>query len=70
MRVLRKKDVARKVGLSGVHIMRLTKDGRFPAPFQLGPASIGWLENEIDQWIEEKAGMRQVTPLVQNEDGQ
>ena len=58
MKVLRKKDVAVKVGLSAVHIMRLVKWGRFPAPLKLGPASIGWLETEIDQWIEVKAAQR------------
>ena len=58
MKVLRKKDVAVKVGLSAVHIMRLGKWGRFSAPLKLGPASIGWLETEIDQWIEIKAAQR------------
>ena len=58
MKILRKKDVAAKVGLSAVHLMRLVKWERFPRPLQLGPASIGWLESEIDDWIQERANQR------------
>ena len=58
MRVLRKKDVAAKVGLSAVHVMRLAKAGRFPEPFPLGPSSIGWLESEVNDWIEDRARRR------------
>ena len=58
MKILRKKDVAAKVGLSAVHLMRLVKWERFPRPLKLGPASIGWLESEIDDWIQERANQR------------
>ena len=51
MRILRKPAVSDKVGLRQVHIMRLVKDGKFPEPIRLGPASIGWLASEIDEWI-------------------
>ena len=58
MKILRKKEAAAKVGLSPVHLMRLVKWERFPRPLQLGPASIGWLESEIDDWILERANQR------------
>ena len=58
MNILRKRGVATKVGLSGVHIMRLVRRGAFPEPLRLGPASIGWLESEVDQWLEQKAEQR------------
>ena len=58
MKILRKKEAAAKVGLSPVHLMRLVKWERFPRPLQLGPASIGWLESEIDDWIQKKANQR------------
>ena len=67
MKILRKKDVASKVGLSAVHLMRLVKWNRFPGPLSLGPASIGWLESEVDDWIQDKAD-RRLSPLA--EDGQ
>ena len=30
------------------------KDGIFPKPKQTGPHSIGWLESEIQEWIESR----------------
>jgi len=65
MRVLRKKEVAAKVGLSAVHVMRLVKQERFPLPLKLGPASIGWLEGEVDDWILERAN-RRIVPSPAN----
>ena len=58
MNILRKRDVAGKVGLSSVHIMRLVKAKKFPEPVRLGPASIGWIESEVDQWIADRASQR------------
>ena len=58
MNILRKRDVASKVGLSAVHIMRLVKAEKFPEPVRLGPASIGWIESEVDQWIADRASQR------------
>ena len=62
MKILRKKDVATKVGLSAVHLMRLVKAEKFPVPLRLGPASIGWLENEVNDWIQGRADLRVKSP--------
>ncbi len=32
--------------------------GLFPRPIKLGPRSSGWLESEIDEWLEEQAKQR------------
>jgi hypothetical protein len=37
------------------HLRVLWKRGEFPAPFQLSPRRIAWLEEEIDAWIVAKA---------------
>ena len=29
--------------------------GTFPAPIPLGPRSVGWLESDIDTWIDQQA---------------
>jgi prophage regulatory protein len=29
-------------------------EGTFPSPISLGGRSVGWLESEIDAWIEER----------------
>lgn len=58
MQILRKPAVSEKVGLSSVHVMRLVRDGKFPAPVRLGPASIGWLSSEVDEWIQRRVDQR------------
>ena len=54
MEILRKSEVARRVGLSPVTIWRLEKEGNFPSRVQLGPRCVGWKEEEVDQWIESR----------------
>jgi prophage regulatory protein len=43
---------------SRVHVSRLEKEGKFPKHINLAPQSIGWLEEEILAWIEERAAAR------------
>lgn len=50
MTILRMPDVRRKTGLSKSRIYRLEREGRFPARVELGPNSVGWYENEVDEW--------------------
>jgi len=39
---------------SRVHIGRLVKVGKFPAPIKVGQNRIGWVESEIDEWLKAK----------------
>ena len=41
----------RKTGKDRVQGWRDVRDGRFPPPIELGPNSIGWFEDEIDEWL-------------------
>jgi prophage regulatory protein len=43
---------------SRVHVSRLEKEGKFPKHLNLAPQSIGWLEEEILAWIDERAAAR------------
>jgi prophage regulatory protein len=45
--------VSAAIGKSRVQIWRDIRAGRFPAPVELGPNSIAWYRNEVDEW---KAG--------------
>lgn len=36
------------------HLRRMVKDGSFPAPIELGPHRIGWLESSIDEWLQSR----------------
>lgn len=44
------KAIERRVKKSRVQLWRDIRDGKFPAPIELGPNSIGWPCAEIDQW--------------------
>jgi prophage regulatory protein len=44
------------VPLSRTTIWRLEKAAKFPRRFSIGANSVGWLESEIDLWIQTQAG--------------
>lgn len=52
MKVLQLAEVVEKTGLSSSSIERREKDGTFPLRRETGPRRIGWLESDIDAWIE------------------
>ena len=56
--ILRSAAVERSIGVSRVTLWRWVKAGRFPKPVQLGPQAVGWLEHEIDAWLEARAAER------------
>jgi prophage regulatory protein len=51
MRVLRYEQLKHKVPLSKPHIDRMEADGKFPKRIQLGPKSVAWIEDEVDEWL-------------------
>jgi len=56
-RVLRMRDLPNKVGFRPSTIYEMVAAGRFPRPFKLvsGGRATGWLESEIDSWLDERA---------------
>ncbi|NTW87789.1 MAG: AlpA family transcriptional regulator [Desulfobulbaceae bacterium] len=57
-RIIRKPELLNMVGLSDPTIWRLEKDGKFPKRLRLGGNSCGWLENEVNGWLSERASAR------------
>lgn len=57
-RIIRKPEVRARVGLSDVQIWRLERAGKFPKRVQIGPKAVGWVESEVDEWIDEKVEAR------------
>lgn len=51
-KILRRPAVRAKTGLSDSTIYLRISQGRFPAPISLGGRAVGWLEHEIDEWLE------------------
>jgi prophage regulatory protein len=51
LRLLRLPQVETKIGLKRSRIYSLMKEGRFPKPFRLGPRSVAWRTDDLDEWI-------------------
>jgi prophage regulatory protein len=58
MRIVRKPELSRKVGLHPGHLARLERNGKFPKRVRLGANSVGWVEEEVDAWLAERAAER------------
>lgn len=51
-RLLSMAEVAKICGLSKVTLWRMRKEGRFPAPLELGAKTLRWRESAVLAWIE------------------
>ena len=58
MRMLSKGQVREKVLYSPAHIARLEAAGKFPKRVQLGPSRVGWVEQEVEDWLMERIAKR------------
>lgn len=52
--ILKIKDVQARTGLSRSSIYALGKIGMFPKPIKIGKRAVGWLEQDIDNWMLDK----------------
>lgn len=53
-RILRRKQVEARTGLSRSTIYARIAEGTFPSPIDLGGCrAVGWIESEINAWVEE-----------------
>jgi prophage regulatory protein len=51
LKIIKLKDVIELTGLSRSTIWRLERQGNFPQRVHLGERSMGWLEEEVDAWL-------------------
>jgi predicted DNA-binding transcriptional regulator AlpA len=65
-RILSYRDLATEKGIRGCrrHIMNQVRAGKFPPPRQISEARIGWLEDEIDEWLENRPIWNAAAPAV------
>lgn len=54
MRALRIRDVLQRVGLSRSTVYAYVHAGLFPKPLRLGARAVGWMESDIDAWLQAK----------------
>ncbi|WP_366524201.1 AlpA family phage regulatory protein [Henriciella sp.] len=59
MRILSKRQVRELVLYSPQHIARLEKAGKFPKRVQLGPNRVGWVEDEVLDWLQQRLESRE-----------
>jgi prophage regulatory protein len=58
VRLLSKKELRALVLYSPAQIDRLEKAGRFPQRVRLGPGRVGWIENEVLEWLQVRIDAR------------
>lgn len=54
LKILRRRQVEARTGLSRSSIYAAASAGTFPKPIQLGAQSVGWLASEIDDWLRDR----------------
>ncbi len=52
--ILRLPAVKARTGLSRSTIYLRVAEGAFPKPVSLGGRAVGWVESEIQQWLEQR----------------
>jgi prophage regulatory protein len=58
IRILRRAAVRDATGLSDDQIDALEHDGEFPRRVVIAPRSIGWVEHEVQRWLQARVAAR------------
>ena len=61
--ILRLPEVIKRTGLSRSSIYLRVANKEFPAPLSLGGRAVGWLEQNVDEWIVARIEESKVTDL-------
>jgi prophage regulatory protein len=56
--ILRLPKVKERTGQSRSTIYAAVAQGTFPAPVPLGPRAVGWVEEEVEDWIRRRIEAR------------
>jgi prophage regulatory protein len=54
IRYIRPREAASRTGYSVGHLWRMERDGQFPQRVRLGERAVGYLESEIQHWLESR----------------
>ena len=61
LKVLRLREVKARIGLTTSQIYHMAREGTSPRQIKLSPGpcgAMGWLEHELNEWIEARASER------------
>lgn len=64
MKILRLSAVIESTGLARSTIYKFVASGDFPKPVPLVGRSVGWLESEIQEWIQGRIAARDLNPSI------
>ncbi len=53
-RILRRREVEARTGLSRSTLYAQMAEGAFPRPVRLGKRAVGWTESAISEWFESR----------------
>jgi prophage regulatory protein len=57
-RFIRRQDLPHITGIPQSTIYQMISDGKFPKPVRLSPRLVGWVEKEIQDWMEARIAER------------
>ncbi|MFC3815614.1 helix-turn-helix transcriptional regulator [Lysobacter sp. GCM10012299] len=66
VRILRRGEVCQRVNCSPSTIDRLEAAKQFPQRVQLSPYTVGWVEAEVTEWVEERVRARSTDRRIGN----
>ncbi len=61
MRIIRLKDVIESTGIARSTIYKLVGEGEFPKPVPLVGRTVGWVESEVQEWIQGRIAQRDLS---------
>jgi prophage regulatory protein len=53
-KIIRRKEVEARIGLACSTIYAMIADNKFPRPVRIGRRAVGWLEEDIKNWLDAK----------------
>jgi prophage regulatory protein len=56
--IIARKRVLEKVPYSAAHLARLEQAGLFPRRVKLGACRVGWIEAEVNKWVDDRIAKR------------
>jgi len=59
MKILKLPEVESRVGYKSSSIYAKIQRNEFPRPISLGPRAVGWLEADVNAWIEKRVQLSQ-----------
>jgi prophage regulatory protein len=63
-RIVRLPAVLDRTGLSRSTVYRKIAEGTFPPQVRVSLNGVGWRESDLNEWIDDPVGYRQLAPIV------